>query len=166
MIIEDKNFDVAFKKVLRQEGGYVNDPIDRGGETNFGISRRSYPNEDIKNMTLERAREIYYRDYWLRNKCNIINRLDLAEKLFSLSVNVGCVKAGQLFQRAIRCCTGKNIDDDGIIGTNTLGAMELAKADNLFFAFKSEAAGYYRCIVERDSSQLKFLKGWLNRAYS
>jgi len=48
------------------EGGYVNHPDDPGGETNFGISKRSYPNEDIRNMTRERATVLYDRDYWSR----------------------------------------------------------------------------------------------------
>jgi lysozyme family protein len=50
--------------VLRYEGGYVNHPEDPGGETKYGISKRSYPNEDIKNLTLERALQIYHENYW------------------------------------------------------------------------------------------------------
>lgn len=50
--------------VLQREGGYVWDKNDPGGETNFGISKRAYPNEDIKNLTVERAKEIYELDYW------------------------------------------------------------------------------------------------------
>lgn len=45
------------------EGGYVNDPLDPGGETKYGISKRSYPKEDIKNLTIERATQIYKNDY-------------------------------------------------------------------------------------------------------
>jgi len=50
--------------VLKREGGYVDDPTDRGGETKYGISKRSYPQLDIKNLTLEQALEIYRKDYW------------------------------------------------------------------------------------------------------
>ena len=49
------NFDAAMAEVFSHEGGYVNDPRDPGGETNMGISKRSYPNEDIRGMTRERA---------------------------------------------------------------------------------------------------------------
>jgi len=52
------------ESVLREEGGYVANPADPGGETNFGISKRAYPDEDIKNLTVERAKELYRRDYW------------------------------------------------------------------------------------------------------
>lgn len=53
---------VAF--VLRLEGGYVNDPNDPGGETKYGISKRSYPQLDIANLTEADAKAIYARDYW------------------------------------------------------------------------------------------------------
>lgn len=48
----------------RDNGGYTNDPKDPGGETKWGISKRAHPNEDIKNLTLERAMEIYRKEYW------------------------------------------------------------------------------------------------------
>lgn len=70
----DKEFQKCVQFVLEQEcrrkkdgtldDGYVNDPNDPGGETKYGISKRAYPNEDIKNLTLARALELYYRDYW------------------------------------------------------------------------------------------------------
>lgn len=59
-----ENFIRVMAFILRWEGGYVNHPNDPGGETNFGISKRSHPNEDIKNMTVERAMEIYHDSYW------------------------------------------------------------------------------------------------------
>ena len=58
------NFDRAFAIVVGIEGGYVNDPKDPGGETKYGISKRQYPNIDIKNLSLQQARDIYQRDYW------------------------------------------------------------------------------------------------------
>lgn len=66
MVIKSK-FEMAINFVLPQEGGYVNDPKDLGGETNFGISKRKYPNVDIKNLTDLGAVTIYRRDYWDRN---------------------------------------------------------------------------------------------------
>lgn len=63
-----KKFERAFSCVLQNEGVYVNDPSDSGGETKYGISKRSYPNLDIKNLTLEEAKKIYFCDYWLKGK--------------------------------------------------------------------------------------------------
>jgi lysozyme family protein len=59
-------FDYGLIKdwILEVEGGYVNDPHDPGGETKFGICKRSYPELDIKNLTIEKAMDIYKRNYW------------------------------------------------------------------------------------------------------
>lgn len=59
-------FQTALNKVLQSEGGYSNDPTDPGGETNLGISKRAYPNVDIKSLTPETVAPIYKRDYWDR----------------------------------------------------------------------------------------------------
>ena len=57
-------FDQCFDKLIAHEGGYVNDARDPGGETKYGISKRAYPQVDIKALTLDAAKEIYKRDYW------------------------------------------------------------------------------------------------------
>jgi len=61
------NFDEIIEVVLHHEGGYVNDPKDPGGETNFGIAKRSHPDVDIKNLTKDGAKEIYKEHYWDKN---------------------------------------------------------------------------------------------------
>lgn len=58
------NFDRAFALVVGVEAGYVNDPQDPGGETKYGISKRAFPKEDIPNMTLLRAQQLYRQNYW------------------------------------------------------------------------------------------------------
>lgn len=58
------NFDEAFALVIGVEGGYTNNPADPGGETKFGISKRRYPDLDIKNLTIDQAKVLYKRDYW------------------------------------------------------------------------------------------------------
>lgn len=92
------SFDRAVEFILREEGGYVNNPSDPGGETKYGISKRSYPNEDIANLTVDKAKSIYRRDYW--------NPLGLdAEKygpalvLMDCAVNQGTKRAVQLRDR-------------------------------------------------------------------
>jgi lysozyme family protein len=57
-------FQIALDKILKSEGGYVNDPNDPGGETNLGISKRAYPNVDIAALTPETVAPLYKRDYW------------------------------------------------------------------------------------------------------
>lgn len=68
----DKEFERAVNFTLRPniEGGYSDDPDDPGKETKFGISKKSYPDLDIKNLTIGKAKDIYYINYWLKADCN------------------------------------------------------------------------------------------------
>ena len=61
-------------QVLNHEGGYVDDPDDNGGETNFGISKRAYPRVDIKNLTRKQAIKIYYQDYWIKTGVEFLSK--------------------------------------------------------------------------------------------
>lgn len=126
-------FDKALDFTLRWEGGYVNDSSDPGGETKFGISKRAYPNEDIKNLTRERAAEIYKRDYWDGVGCGT-HPLGDSVALFDSAVNCGVAKT------AIWLDTSKNWKD----------LLEYRKL-------------YYKRLVEKKPLMTKFLKGWLNR---
>lgn len=111
------SFDFALNIVLRHEGGYVNHPSDPGGETNFGISRRSYPELDIKNLTREQAGEIYRRDYWDKIKGDSLP-LMLAIFAFDTAVNMGVSKASRMLQEAA------GVAQDGVIGPKTLKACQ------------------------------------------
>lgn len=159
------NFEQIITNVLKNEGSYVNDPTDMGGETNFGISKRSYPDVDIKNLTLDQAKTIYKRDFWDKQQYNNIDNIIIAAKIFDLSVNMGASKANILLQRALRS-VGRKVNEDGILGIATLNAINKASSTELLAALRSEAAGYYRSIVVSKKEQSKFLQGWLNRAYA
>src|SRR5690349_449891 len=110
------NFDQAFEALLGHEGGYVNNPADPGGETKFGISKRAYPGEDIRNLTLDRAKAIYLRDYWGPAGCDAAPdaiRFDL----FDMAVNSGIKAAMKCLQKAAGC------GEDGILGPQTQRAV-------------------------------------------
>lgn len=81
------SFDIAVELVLQHEGGYTpglqNDP---GGATNFGISKRAYPELDIEHLTREQAIEIYAKDYW---RFDSVVEQPLANCLLDASVNQG-----------------------------------------------------------------------------
>ena len=109
----DMSFRAALAQVLRHEGGYVNDPRDPGGETRYGISKRSYPAEDIKNLTLARAGEIYRRDFWDRCRCDEMPPA-IRMHLFDAAVNSGPVRAIRWLQEAAR------VERDGVIGPITI----------------------------------------------
>ncbi len=94
-------FDSAFAIVVGEEGNYVNDPNDPGGETKFGISKRSYPNLDIRQLTLDQAKAIYERDYWRALSCDQLP-WDIALLTFDAAVNQGPGFAHSL--------TGRDVD--------------------------------------------------------
>jgi len=81
-------FDEIIDLTLEHEGGYVHDPKDLGGETNFGIAKRFYPDVDIKNLTKEGAKEIYRKDYWDKNKVDNVPD-ELKHFFFDCCVNQG-----------------------------------------------------------------------------
>jgi lysozyme family protein len=88
----NSNFEQSLAFVLKWEGGYSFDPNDPGGETNFGISKKSHPDLDIKNLTLEQAKEIYKNEYWNKCRCNVFEwPYDII--LFDTAVNLGVTKA-------------------------------------------------------------------------
>lgn len=94
------NFDRSITFVLKQEGGYVNDPRDTGGETNYGISKRAYPGLDIKTLTVVEATEIYRRDYWQRAGCDAMD-WPLCLVVFDTAVNMGVGRAQDFNARAL-----------------------------------------------------------------
>lgn len=161
----DLKFETAINSVLSHEGGYVNDPTDRGGETKYGISKRSYPNIDIKNLTLEQAKAIYKRDFWDNQPYKNINDIELSTKMFDLSVNMGAIQANKLLQRALRAL-GQTVVEDGVIGSKSLAAINSVDSSKLLVSLRSEAAGYYRIIAAVKTNQIRFLQGWLTRAYA
>lgn len=169
-------FDKAVEVVLREEGGYVNDPHDPGGETNFGISKRSYPHLDIKTLTKAEAIEIYRQDFWEKGGIKYLESAVGASKalqgvllrLFSFQVNMGIRSANKCLQRALVAC-GRHLDDDGIIGSATVRAFSECRDEGMdmamLAALRSEAACYYRILIDRKPRLAKFARNWLSRAY-
>ena len=159
-----KKFEKAFKYVIANEGSYVFDKNDPGGETKYGISKMAYKSLNIKELTLEQAKEIYWRDYWKAGKIDEIANIFIATQLLDFSVNLGIRGATIVLQRALRA-GGIIVQEDGLIGPETLSATKNLESPILLAAMKAEAAGYYRVIAAKNPSQRKFLSGWLNRAY-
>lgn len=147
-------FDQAVDFVLREqiEGGYVNDPRDPGGETNFGISKRSYPKENIKGLTREAAIAIYKRDYWDKPGCDKLPP-KLAVALFDCAVNQGAGIAPRLLQRAL------GVAADGIIGPKTAAAAAKADQDDAVIQF----IGWRLRRYAFTSNASVYMRGWSNR---
>lgn len=94
----EQNFEKAFKFLMKWEGGYVNNPQDPGGETKYGISKKSYPDIDIPNLTIEQAKKLYHEDYWRGAGCEMISSpLDII--VFDTAVNCGVRRALYILQK-------------------------------------------------------------------
>lgn len=118
-------FKTVIDRVLGHEGGYVNDPNDPGGETNWGISKRSYPNVDIKNLTRDQAVAIYLRDFWTPIKGERLHD-GTAYQLMDSAVNSGIAQSIRLLQRAL------DVADDGHFGPMSLAAsMNMSESDQI-----------------------------------
>ena len=94
-------FEDAVEIILMLEGGYVNDPRDPGGETKFGISKRAYPDLDIKTLTREQAKDIYYQDYWRAVECDYLPE-ELRLIAFDSAVQHGVAVAEAMIEKAKR----------------------------------------------------------------
>ena len=118
-VIYSEKFEKAFQYTIANEGGYVFDKNDPGGATKYGISQRSYPALNIKHLTLDEAKKIYYCDYWLKGKFEQIDDKNVATQLFDFSVNFGIRAATIVLQRSLRAC-GVLLTEDGICGPATI----------------------------------------------
>lgn len=139
-------------RVLSHEGGYVNDPRDPGGETKFGIAKRSYPGVDIKALTRQDAIAIYERDFWRRVQGDKLPR-PFAFQALDAAVNHGIGNAVRWMQRAA------GVADDGVIGPITLAAVARAEPADLVLNFNAERLEFYARLQTFDT----FGRGWTRR---
>lgn len=86
------NFHRSMIFIFKWEGGYINHVEDPGGETKYGISKRAYPDVDIKTLTKAQAEDIYHRDYWLKAGCETLSWPDCLVQ-FDTAVNMGVGRA-------------------------------------------------------------------------
>lgn len=143
------NFEKAVLVILENEGGYVNDPNDSGGETKYGISARSFPDLDIKNLTKEQAISIYKKEYWDKIQGDKLP-YRIALQVFDMAVNAGVSVAVKMLQEIA------GTYKDGVVGKKTLDAS--AKIDQ--FSYFIARLRFY----EKAKDKGGFRQGWINRA--
>lgn len=159
------NFLDAIDKVLEHEGGFVNNPLDTGGATNYGITQRVYGAyvgrkvsvDEMKNMPKGNAVAIYKKNYWDKIQGDKIKDYAVAFTLFDQAVNRGISGAVKQAQKIL------NITQDGVAGSGFVYALNAASPKTFLDQYLAASEQAYRNIVANNPSQATFLKGWLNR---
>jgi len=172
--------DDVINGIIKIEGGYVNDPSDSGGETNYGITKgtaRSYGyNESMRSLPKSLAFKIYSDMYWDKLKLDDIEKLSeiVAKELADTGVNMGTSRAGKFLQRSLNVLNNggqyySDIKVDGAIGNNTFKALEFylnkrGKAGEvvLYNMLNSLQGAYYVTLAERREKDERFVYGWFS----
>ncbi len=146
------NFDIAFDRLIGHEGGYVNDPQDPGGETKWGISKRSYPHLTIAELTREQAKAIYHADFWNRIRADKLAD-GVAFQLLDFAINSGISTAVRYFQRAL------GVADDGHWGPISQAAADATSETDQILLLNAERLEF----MTRLTNWSAHGKGWARR---
>ena len=153
------NFDKAFDLLIGNEGGYVNNPADPGGETNWGITRAVAVDNgytgSMKLMQKETAKQIYKKMYWDKLQCDQFSFV-VAFQLFDAGVNHGNSQAVKFLQRSM------SVVDDGVIGAKTIAATNSLDDHQIVMLFNAERIEFYAELKTFST----FGKGWVRRVAS
>jgi lysozyme family protein len=152
--------------VLKREGGYVNDPADRGGATNWGVTAktlgewrklgRSATKEEVKKLTEAEARDIYQRRYV--DPFAAVPFAELRAHLVDVGVNSGVLTAVKMLQQVL------GVPVDGVLGERTKHAVAIVPWRLVNNGLVAIRVKHYATIAEEDATQRKFIRGWVNRA--
>ena len=157
-------FQECLARILKHEGGYVNDPLDSGGRTNLGVTQRVWEEfvghlvteADMKALTPEKIAPMYKLKYWNPSYCEVLPK-GLDYVVFDFAVNAGTGRSVKTLQQAIGCVA------DGVIGPKTMAVINDANPKDLIAKFSDARADFYQGIIARKPDQARFIKGWLNR---
>lgn len=145
-------FLTAINRVLSHEGGYSNNPADPGGETKWGISKRSYPKVRIAELKRNQAIAIYYRDFWLKAGCEGLSA-GAGYQLLDSAVNSGIAQSVRFMQRAL------GVADDGVAGPVTREALQKISTTDFILLFNAERLEFMSKLKGWES----FSRGWARR---
>ena len=161
------HFDEAFDHVIGVEGGYSNIKEDNGGPTNWGITQDTLASfrgkpvsaNDVKNLSQHEAKLIYRARYWNPLGCEEIQSKILAMIIFDQGVNRGIGAAARSIQKLV------GVKVDGMIGPQTIAAINEKQGKQLALDFVFDAQEAYGRIVQYNNSQVVFIVGWLRRSH-
>lgn len=176
------DFEKAVIKTILLEGEYTDGAGDYGGETKYGISKRSYPDVDIVKLSVEGAKIIYKRDFWDRLRLDEVSNQAVAEELFDTSVNMTWDRPGVFLQQSLNLFAlvdNRKVSDDvdailleqlaldGLVGPKTLAFLEEYTSrgrkyvDVLLKFLNMYQMSHYINQARSDVNQQKFLLGWV-----
>jgi lysozyme family protein len=147
---------ISIQKTLVHEGGYVDNPNDSGGATNFGITQADMPGQDMKELTQAQAITYYFEHYVKQFYTKITNQLVL-DKLFDMGVLFGVGTAVKILQRTVGAIP------DGSFGLDTLQDVNAFNPDTLLTNFKVALVSHAITVAASHPQDGVFLKGWENR---
>ena len=162
--VDSITFDEAFKRLIGHEGGYSTDRRDPGNwtggrvgvgtlkGTKFGLAANTYPNLDIKNLTLAQAKEIYKKDWWDKLGADGMHSA-IVFQLWDFAINAGKSRAIKELQQAV------GVPADGIIGPQTLAAVNSHDLNDVILSLTAERLKFYTSL----STFKTYGKGWTNR---
>lgn len=168
----------ALKHTFWNEGirdgktGYVNHPKDPGGETNWGITKKTAKawgwEGSMKDIPEPLVQRIYKKGYWEPCKCDKINNPQIATKLFDTAVNVGIRNAVKILQRSVNVWADKKykLKVDGKIGQLTIISITKTPQNDLLREMSYQQNRYYDKITKLKPWLKAFIKGWRRRAWS
>lgn len=159
-------FETAFLEVVGLEGGFVDHPLDRGGPTKWGISKKAFPDLDIANLSVDDARLIYHKHYWIPLRLDELQHLAIASEIFDTAVNAGLRIATRVCQQAVSFLGTRGVSIDGIMGTLTISALNIW--------IKKDIVALHKClngwqfihfvnIINSNPDQIIFARGWMRR---
>lgn len=143
----------------RKAVGYVNDPLDNGGETKFGVAQSANPELNIKSLSWDAAKRVYFRKYWLASSADDVSLIAPKVSLihFDGAVNHGVGRASKMLQQAL------GVIPDGDIGPKTLNALRGIDPDIVCSRLATIRRAFYNGIVAANPSQKRFINGWMAR---
>jgi lysozyme family protein len=166
-------FEDFADKLLRLEKGYVNNPLDHGGPTKYGVILsvwREYgydkdedgdiDEEDIKQLNEDDARFIAKKIFWDYFQADFIVNQSVAEFIVDWGYNSGRKTIAEKIQKLLK------VDVDGIVGTQTLIALNGINQQNFFDLLKIERKVFLNNIIKKKPDQIIFYHGWMNRVNS
>ncbi|HYG15106.1 MAG TPA: glycosyl hydrolase 108 family protein [Bacteroidia bacterium] len=166
-------FNPYFEKVLKWEGGWADDPSDKGGKTNMGVTLTTWKAQgwdnnhdgviddiDLRMATKEQIAAICKKNYWDFVKGDQIGHQLIAQNIVDFGWGSGPVTATKRVQRVL------GVADDGKIGPGTLGAINnYPNQQELLMKLVNDRLAFLDAIIARDASQKRFEKGWKRRVY-